>query len=93
MREAARRLDRAYTVWGTAVEGLDAIRAMAVGEPPADPDRMIRVRVAADLPRAEQPRIEVMSGAALNAHIAAVRRGRGADFTVCDVSVPVRVGR
>ena len=93
MREAARRLDRAYTVWGTAVEGLDVIRAMAVGEPPADPDRMIRVRVAADLPQAERPNIEVMSGRALEARIAAVRRARGADFTVCDMSLATRRSR
>jgi peptidylprolyl isomerase len=90
MRDAARRLDRAYTVWGTAVSGLDVIRAMAVGEPPADPDRMIRVRVASDLPAAERPRLQVMTGKALEARIAAARRARGADFSVCDVGVPTR---
>lgn len=90
MREAARRLDRSYSVWGTAVQGLEAIRSLAVGEPPAAPDRMIRVRVAADLPAAERPSIEIMSGAALATEIARVRAERGADFTVCDVRVPVR---
>lgn len=93
MREPARRLDRAYTVWGTAVVGLDAIRAMAVGEPPAEPDRMIRVRVAADLPEAERPRVEVMdeTSAAFAGLADAARRAKGADFSVCDVAVPARM--
>lgn len=93
MREPARRLDRAYTVWGTAVVGLEAIRAMAVGEPPAAPDRMIRVRVAADLPPAERPRVEVMDvrGAAFAGVAEAARRAKGADFSVCDVTVPARM--
>jgi peptidylprolyl isomerase len=40
MRDAARRLDHDYTVWGRVVWGLDVVRAVAVGEPPAHPDRM-----------------------------------------------------
>lgn len=94
MREAARRLDRAYTAWGTAVAGLEVVRALAVGEPPAEPDQMLRVRVAADLPATAQPGLDVMEthGTAFAAHVEAVRRERGADFTVCDVTVPVRPG-
>lgn len=93
MRAPARRLDRAYTVWGTAVIGLDAIRAMAVGEPPAEPDRMLRVRVASDLAAAERPKVEVMDvrGPAFAAVVAAGRKAKGADFTVCDVQAPARI--
>jgi len=92
MRDAARRLDRDYTVWGRVVSGLDAVRAVAVGEPPAQPDRMIRVQVMADMPAAEQPRLEVMDarGPALRAIIAKMRAAKGADFSVCDVEIPVR---
>lgn len=95
MRDAARRLDRGYTVWGTAVVGLDVIRAMAVGEPPPAPDRMLRVRVAADLPPDERPKLEVMDerSAGFAAHVEAVRKAKGADFTVCDAAVPVRLAR
>jgi len=95
MRDAARRLDRAYTVWGVAVVGLDVIRSLAVGEPPTAPDRMIRVRVAADLPETERPRIEVLSpgGGAFGGLVAQARGKGGADFTVCDVTLPVRDGR
>lgn len=92
MRQASRRLDGDYTVWGRAVKGLDVIRAMAVGEPPAVPDRMIRVRVAADIPAAERPRVEVLDerGAAFKALVERVRAAKGADFTVCDIEIPTR---
>lgn len=92
MRDAARRLDRDYTVWGRVVLGLDVVRAMAVGEPPAHPDRMTRVRVAVDLPAAERPQVEVLNerGAAFRALVEKTRAARGADFSVCDVEIPTR---
>jgi peptidylprolyl isomerase len=92
MRAPARRLDHDYAVWGRVVQGLEVVRAIEVGEPPADPDRMTRVRVAADLPVAERPRLEVMDerGPAFRKRVAALRARRGADFSVCDVEVPVR---
>ena len=92
MRAPSRRLDRGYTVWGRAVAGLDVIRALAVGEPPAQPDRMIRVRLAADLPPQERPRLEVMDehGEAFAAVVAQARTAKGADFSICDIEVPTR---
>ena len=92
MRAASRRLDHDYTVWGKVVAGLDVVRAQAVGEPPAHPDRMLKVRVMADLPQAERPGLQVMDehGAAFARLVARTRAARGADFTVCDVDVPVR---
>ena len=44
----ARFLDRQYTVWGQVTEGMDIIDALARGEPPRNPDRIITMRVAAD---------------------------------------------
>ena len=41
-------LNRQYTVWGQVTEGMDAIDALAKGEPPKSPDRIISMRVAAD---------------------------------------------
>jgi peptidylprolyl isomerase len=92
MREAARRLDHTYTVVGMTVAGLDVVRALAVGEPPPAPDRMIRVRVLEDIPEAERPRLEVMDtrSAAFRARVNEVRAAKGADFSLCDVEVPVR---
>ena len=92
MRSPARRLDHDYAVWGVVVQGLEVVRAVAVGEPPADPDRMLRVRVAADMPASERPRIEVINerGPAFRKIVAKVRARRGAAFSVCDVRLPSR---
>ncbi len=92
MRDAARRLDRDYTVWGRAVAGLDVVRAVAIGEPPAAPDRMVRVAVMADLPLGERPRLEVADehSAPMTKLVELIRAARGADFSVCDVEVPTR---
>jgi peptidylprolyl isomerase len=92
MRAPARRLDHDYAVWGRVVQGLDVVRAIKVGEPPADPDRMIRVRLAADLPPAERPRLQVADprGPAFQARAAALKARLGARFTVCDLAIPAR---
>lgn len=92
MRDPARRLDHDYAVWGAVVQGLDVVRAVKVGEPPAEPDRMLRVRVAVDLPVSEQPRIEVMNerGPAFRKMVSDLRARRGAAFSVCDVRPPSR---
>jgi peptidylprolyl isomerase len=41
-------LDRQYTVWGRVIEGMENVDKLARGEPPAKPDKMLRVKVAAD---------------------------------------------
>ena len=53
---------------------------------------MRKVRVAADLPAAERPKIEVMDerGAAFAALVDKVRRDKGADFSICDIEIPTR---
>lgn len=95
MRAPARRLDHEYTVWGRVVAGQDAVLALAAGEPPKVPDLMLKARVLADLPAAERPKLEVMDprGAAFQARLAALKREKGAAFTICDVEVPTRVTR
>jgi peptidylprolyl isomerase len=92
MLDSARRLDRDYTPFGRVVAGFDVAQALAVGEPPAAPDQMIRVALAADLPDDERPRLELADprGEVFQARIAALRAERGADFTVCDVDIPAR---
>lgn len=92
MRAPARRLDHDYAVWGRVVQGLDVVRAIKVGEPPSEPDRMIRVRLAADLPAAERPNFEVANpaGPAFQAQAAALRARLGARFSVCDLPNTVR---
>jgi peptidylprolyl isomerase len=41
-------LNGQYTVIGEVVSGMDAVDKIKKGEPVADPDRMLRVQVAAD---------------------------------------------
>jgi peptidylprolyl isomerase len=43
-------LNGQYTVWGQVVEGMDLIDQLAKGEPPAQPDRIVKMTVAADEP-------------------------------------------
>ena len=92
MRQPYPSLEKRYTVFGRVVQGLDVVRAIKTGEPVTDPDRMLRVRVLADVPEAERPRIQVADprGPAFRALVERLRRERGADFSLCDVEVPVR---
>jgi len=41
-------LNRQYTVYGRVTSGMEHVDAITRGEPPADPDRMVSVKVAAD---------------------------------------------
>ena len=41
-------LNNQYTVYGRVVSGMDHVDAIARGEPPMNPDRMISVKVASD---------------------------------------------
>ncbi len=42
-------LDRKYTVWGKVIEGMENVDKIKRGEPVQNPDRMVTVRVAADV--------------------------------------------
>jgi cyclophilin family peptidyl-prolyl cis-trans isomerase len=44
----ARFLDGKYTVWGKVTAGMEAIDQIKRGEPVADPDRIVSLKVAAD---------------------------------------------
>ncbi len=41
-------LDRKYTVWGRVIEGMENVDQINRGEPPANPDKIVLVKVAAD---------------------------------------------
>jgi cyclophilin family peptidyl-prolyl cis-trans isomerase len=45
----ARFLDRQYTVWGKVIEGMENVDKIKRGEPVRDPDKMVSVKVAADV--------------------------------------------
>ncbi|GGG76079.1 peptidyl-prolyl cis-trans isomerase [Salipiger pallidus] len=42
-------LNGQYTVYGRVIEGMAHVDAITRGEPPADPDQMVSVKVAADV--------------------------------------------
>jgi peptidylprolyl isomerase len=94
MRAATPNLDQKYTAWGRAIAGLDVIRAIKVGEPVPQPqDQMATVRVLADIPPAQRPSVHVIDtgGAWFMAMAQRVRAARGADFSICDIDLPVQV--
>jgi len=99
MRQAYPALDKRYTIWGMTVSGLDVVRSLQVGDgengmmASVQPDRMTRVRVAADIPAAERPTVQVLStdSERFRTLVGEARIARGADFSVCDVTLPVQV--
>ena len=94
MRGPYPSLERQYTAWGRVLSGLDAVRAVKLGEPPADPmDYIEHVRLLADLPEKDRPKIRVIDpkGAWFKAEIARLRTLKGTDFSVCDIEIPVEV--
>lgn len=96
MRQAYPSLDNDYTAWGRVIVGLDVVRAIKVGEPVAAPqDTMKTVRVLADLPAAQRPKVQVLdvAGPTFRAIIAdAKAKAGGRPLNPCDIEIPAKVG-
>ncbi len=45
----ARFLDKQYTVWGKVIEGMENVDKIKRGEPVVNPDKMVSMKVAADV--------------------------------------------
>jgi peptidylprolyl isomerase len=41
-------LNGEYTVWGEVVEGMEFVDQIKRGEPPENPDKIVKMQVAAD---------------------------------------------
>jgi len=97
MRQPYPALEKRYTIWGRVVSGLDVVRALKFSPNPdgivTDPDRMTRVRVAGDLAEGERPSVRVLStdSARFRTLVERTRAARGADFSACDIELPVEV--
>jgi peptidylprolyl isomerase len=94
MRQANASLDKTYTAFGRVLQGMEAVRAIKTGEPVPDPqDKMISVKLLADLPADKRPSVQVMNtgSAAFKALVAKRQAEVGAAFTNCDVDVPAQV--
>jgi len=84
-------LDHDYTPVGQVLIGRGALQKLQAGTPGPQPDTMRKVQVLADMKDA--PVIEVMDtqGQAFKALVAKTRDEKGADFSVCDITVPARI--
>ena len=97
MRQPYPSLDKRYTIFGRVVSGLDVVRALKASPNPdgivTGPDRMTQVRVASDLPAAERPTVQVLdtNSPRFRGLAEAARQAKGADFSVCDIDLPVQV--
>jgi len=97
MRQPYPSLDKRYTVWGAVVSGLDVVRSLKTGAEGSgivtDPDRMTSVRIASDLPEADRPTVQVLDTGSPRFRALAdlTRASKGADFSVCDIVLPVQV--
>ena len=95
MRDTYPALEKRYTAFGRVLSGQDAVRGIKVGEPVEQPqDRMVKVRLASDMPPADRPKIQRLdpASAAFKAQIDKARAERGADLSVCDLTPAVRGG-
>lgn len=94
MRQANASLDKVYTAFGRVLSGLDVVRAIKTGEPVPDPqDKMISVKLLADLPADKRPSIQVMDtrSAAFQALVTKRQAEVGPGFNNCAVDIPVQV--
>jgi peptidylprolyl isomerase len=94
MRAAFPKLERKYTAFGRVIAGQDVVTQIKTGEPVPDPqDKMVTLRLLSDLPEKDRPKIRVIdpAGKWFKAEIARAKAAGGADFSVCDVNVPVEV--
>jgi len=91
---ATHALDKLYTAFGRVIAGQDVVDAIKIGEPVAAPqDKMISVKVVADLPEAQRPNVRIVDAASpwARAYIARQQAQLAPDFTVCSVKLPAEV--
>jgi peptidylprolyl isomerase len=92
--QGTHQLDSTYTAAGRVIAGQEAIDAVKVGEPvPAPQDKMLSVKVLADMPPASRPKIRIVD-ANSNWFRTEVERQRtilGPDFSVCSIQLPVEI--
>lgn len=83
-----------FTAWGRVVQGQEVVEAIQDGQPPPAPDRITRMRVLADIPAADRPKVQVMDtrGPAFAALVAETMKAKAPYFHPCDVTVPTQPG-
>ncbi len=87
-------LDKKYAAFGRVLAGQDVVDVIKTGEPVAAPqDKMVSVKVLADMPEASRPKVRVIDPASAWARAMMTRSAaaKGFDFSVCDIKLPVDV--
>lgn len=92
-------LNGQYTVWGHVVGPMDAILSLQAGDPASGrvpealQDRMVRVRLAADIPEAERPAARVLDvrSERFDQLVEEARGARGPAFSICDITLPSEI--
>jgi peptidylprolyl isomerase len=93
MRATYSSLNGKYAAFGRVLVGEAVVKDIKVGEPVAAPqDVMTKVRLASDMPEAERPKIKYLDprSAAFKGVVDKVSDEEGADFSICDVDIPVQ---
>ena len=99
MRNSYPSLNRLYSIWGRVVwgnENLTKIKVGTKGETPNfTPDKMLSVRVAADIPESERLPVRVMktNSKSFQAHLEKLKSTSGKYPEVCDIPVPARLAK
>ncbi len=96
MRGTAEHLDREYSIWGSTVYGREHLTKFKVGTKGDDanfiPDVMKKVRIAADIPEGERPKVQVLkaSSPAFDQYLASQKNADGTYPDICDITIPSR---
>ncbi|MGH6970284.1 MAG: peptidylprolyl isomerase, partial [Caulobacteraceae bacterium] len=97
MRASHHNLEKRYTAFGRVIAGQDVVDAIKTGEPvPAPQDKMLSVKVVADMPLAARPKVRIVDASSAWAKAEVAREqaelaAQGDVFTICDVKLPVEV--
>ncbi len=94
MRGAQINLDQKYTPVGRAIAGQEAINAVKTGEPVEEPrDKMLSVRVLADIPADQRPTVRVIdpAGPWFTAEVEKTRVAKVVAFSPCDLELPSQI--
>ena len=96
MRGTAEHLDRNYSIWGSTVYGRENLTKFKIGVKGSDesfvPDVMRKVRIAADIPESERPRIQTLKvdSPAFDHYLETQKTGSGKYPDICDITIPSR---
>ncbi|HEY1561848.1 MAG TPA: peptidylprolyl isomerase [Caulobacteraceae bacterium] len=94
MRNAQHNLDGQYTAVGRVIAGEDVVKSIKTGEPVAPPqDKMLKVRILADIPPAERPSVRVIDTDSpwFTAEVARVKAEKLVGLSPCDLNLPSQV--